>query len=99
MDLSLIKSFLESRKPEELYYLDDSKESSWIRSHYSKYGSLPLPQTFESEFDVNLPEHCEDWDYYRKNLIDDDYVKRASPVLEEFNIKQGKLSPKDAIVW
>lgn len=99
MDLNLLKSFLESRKPEELYYLDDSKESSWIRSHYNEYGSLPLPETFENEFGVVLPEYCEDWKYYRKNLIDDDYVRKASPLLDEFNAKQGKVSPKEAIVW
>lgn len=99
MDLNLIKSFLEERKPEELHYLDDSKESSWIRSHYTEYGSLPYPATFEAEFGVVLPEFCEDWDYYRKVLIDEDYVRKASPLLEEFNGKQGKCSPKDAIMW
>lgn len=46
-----------------------------------------------------MPEFTEDWDYYKKNLIDDDYVKQAAPLLEEFNTKAGKMSAKDALLW
>lgn len=99
MDLSLFKCFLESNRPEELKYLDNSKESNWIRDHYQKYSSLPLAATFEQHFQVTLPEFTEDWEYYRRLLIDDDYVKQAAPLLEEFNNKTGKLSAKDALLW
>ena len=99
MDLSLIKCFLDSNKPEELVYLDNSKESEWIRNHYQAYASLPLAATFESAFQVTLPEFCEDWDYYKNILIDEDYVKKAAPLLEEFNTKAGKVSAKEALVW
>lgn len=99
MDLGLIKSFLELRKPEELHYLDNSKESHWIRNHYDNYGALPLPATFEKEFECVLPDFCEDWEYYKQNLIDEDYIKKAAPLLEEFNAKATKLTPKEALVW
>ena len=99
MDLGLIKSFLELRKPEELHYLDNSKESHWIRHHYDNYGALPLPATFEKEFECVLPDFCEDWEYYKQNLIDEDYIKKAAPLLEEFNTKATKITPKEALVW
>ena len=99
MDLALFKSFLDANRPEELQYLDDSTESNWIRSHYQKFGSLPLPATFESNFQVSLPDFTEDWEYYRGNLIDEDYVRQATPLLEEFNKKAGKMSAKDALLW
>lgn len=99
MDLALFKCFLENNKPEELQYLDNSKESNWIRDHYQNYGSLPLVATFEQHFQVTMPEFTEDWEYYKKILIDDDYVKQAAPLLEEFNTKAGKMSAKDALLW
>lgn len=99
MDLALYKSFLDLNKPEEMQYLDNSKESNWIREHYQRYGSLPLPSTFESYFQVTFPEFAEDWDYYKRVLIDDDFVKQATPLLEEFNKKAGKVSPKEALLW
>lgn len=99
MELALFKSFLSLGKPEELQYLDNSSESNWIREHYQTYGSLPLVATFEDHFQVTMPEFTEDWDYYKKNLIDDDYVKQAAPLLEEFNTKAGKMSAKDALLW
>lgn len=99
MDLALYKSFLELGKPEELQYLDNSAEANWIREHYQRYGSLPLVQTFESHFQVTAPEFTEDWEYYKKNLIDEDYVRQAAPLLEEFNTKAGKVSAKDALIW
>ena len=99
MDLALFKSFLDANKPEELQYLDNSTESDWIRSHYQKYGSLPLAQTFESQFQVQFPEFTEDWEYYKRNLLDEDYVRQATPLLEEFNKKAGKVAPKEALLW
>lgn len=90
---------MELNRPEELPYLDNSSESNWIRKHYQKHGSLPLPSTFESHFQVTLPEFTEDWDYYKQVLIDEDYVRQAAPLLEEFNQKAGKLSAKDALLW
>lgn len=99
MDLSLFKSFLDANRPEELTYLDNSTESNWIRSHYQQYGSLPLPQTFESHFQVSLPEFTEDWEYYKRNLIDEDYVNQATPLLDEFNRKAGKMPAKEALLW
>lgn len=99
MELALFKSFLDLNKPEELQYLDNSEESNWIRKHYQAYGSLPLPETFESHFQVKFPEFTEDWEYYKKNLIDDDFVKKAAPLLEKFNTLVGKMPPKDALIW
>lgn len=99
MDLALFKSFLDLGRPEELQYLDNSKESEWVREHYQRYGSLPLVGTFENHFQVTLPEFAEDWDYYKRVLIDEDYVKQAAPLLEEFNKKAGKMPAKDALLW
>lgn len=99
MDLGLIKAFLDLNRPSEIQYLDNSKESRWIEKHYNTYGSLPLPATFEKEFNCELPSFSEDWEYYKKQLIDDDYVKKASPILEEFNDLSNKISAKESIVW
>lgn len=99
MDLGLFKSFLDLGRPEELVYLDNSKESNWIRQHYQSYGSLPLQSTFETKFQVTLPEFSEDWEYYKKTLIDEDYVRQAAPLLEQFNEKAGKMPPKEALLW
>ena len=46
-----------------------------------------------------LPDFCEDWEYYKQNLIDEDYIKKAAPLLEEFNTKATKITPKEALVW
>lgn len=99
MDLALYKSFLDLNKPEELQYLDNSAESDWIRQHYQQYGSLPLPDTFESHFQVTFPPFAEDWEYYKKALVDDDYVRQAAPLLEKFNSLAGKMPAKDALIW
>lgn len=99
MDLALFKSFLDANKPEELKFLDNSSESNWIRSHYQTYGTLPLISTFESHFQVTLPEFTEDWEYYKKNLLDEDFVRQATPILDEFNKKIGKVAAKDSLLW
>ena len=100
MDLGLYKSLLNLGKPEELTYLDNSKASNWIREHYSQYGALPLRETFEKEFACVFPEVCEDWDFYRKALIKEDYIKKATPVLEEYNQKTQKgVPPDEALIW
>lgn len=97
MKLSALKAFLESECTDASYLDASSRIEKHIIDCHRQYGQLPTVADLQDLFSVQFPSETMPWEYYKKEIDDQNFIAQAAPILERYN-QQQVANPTQALL-
>lgn len=64
---------------------EQNDQTQFVKKYYDDYGELPSKEVFLQEFSITEHDAIAPWQFYKKKLQDEKFIREAIPVLTSFN--------------